>query len=301
MNLMRGKDNISRVINDIIRQTQRMFGVCISREQLEEFAHFLEYDILNKIINANTDVIIYIKPGEVNDVLTSALIASGISKDGTLPKGEYYRKTLLETDINMRQYAEERLLGLTAFNFYHRVGCLDYERKIEYNKFPNMSELVDLLIIANEHLCEPGKVYNGDVATGMLAANFHKCMGFFEQYGINNNVACDICRQLYEGFWEPRHYGPFSREALREMAHIDMMITICGPGIVDLATIERVSGIINAARREDNELIEPLAKRFQEVIAPIVDGTNLKVYSIEEQVKRFTYVDNCVNLVQPRF
>ena len=307
MNILTGKSNVDIVINRILRDIKRIFGSNLTTEKSYYFSFFLEDILVSRAASSYNEVINIFDDKMVNE-LNAVLLASGITANETMPEGYFSRKLYMVNDddtyVFVKDFIKQKYIllesGILANTNVPEPTTIDI---ISNYAVSLMSNLVEFGIGCNE--INSGYLDVGSdsyVCIGIQYANYLKAMDFYERYGLNDSLACDICHSIYNPETTPNHYSEIVKLALKLMAKADMMIHVRGPGAVLTGTfIEDTLRTIEAAKLLDSELIEPFSKRFNEIIAPIIDGTSIHTYTNEENRKRFCRVGNIVNfnLIKP--
>ncbi len=264
-------NEIEKAVISSVAQITQIFKP--TKEQLFLFKSYLEDILLYEIISCKTNCVkIGIDDGNISDNLRIALIASGISSNGNLPKDITYNNSNIHVNINTHLHAKrmsrilenERLRSM----YSQRVSDAIYN----CNKFKNMYELVELGIAGIEREC--GYIESLDTSDDFY---FGAYLGLWEierenleKMGLENSLAYDICsyvNDLDDGNRGFRHYPLATNVALCRMADIDFSIATTGDfnnkeGLID--TLRN----IEAAKITDKELIEPFEKRFLEIVKP---------------------------------
>lgn len=307
MNILVGKNNIDTVINRILAETKLFFGTAVTLEKLNNLKFYLEDMIINKIVSSNLDIVCII-PDQTPNELAAALIASGISSDGRLPYGCFYPKIYIENDTNTRLYANEWLheKGINLGNdIFANTNTPEPKTIEEISSYAVnlMANLIEFGIGCNEIIS--GYLDAGDdsyVYLGMQYANYLKAMGFYARYGLENTLACDICHTIYDSKNNNAYYSEIVKKALILIAKTDITIQINGLGGITEDTLEELFDTIEAAKLLDPALIEPFLKRFDEIILPMLEGTDNHLYTNEEKRKKLCRVGNIINfnLIKPK-
>lgn len=264
-------NEIEKAVISSVAQITQIFKP--TKEQLFLFKSYLEDILLYEIISCKTNCVkIGIDDGNISDNLRIALIASGISSNGNLPKDITYNNSNIHVNINTHLHAKrmsrilenERLRSM----YSQRVSDAIYN----CNKFKNMYELVELGIAGIEREC--GYIESLDTSDDFY---FGAYLGLWEierdnleKMGLENSLAYDICsyvNDLDDGNRGFRHYPLATNVALCRMADIDFSIAITGNFNNKEELIYTLRNI-EAAKITDKELIEPFEKRFIEEIKP---------------------------------
>lgn len=288
MNKLSEQKIIEQFINSAVRQTYSIFNP--SYLQMLEFKDYFEDMILFEIISCKSILISFGSKGnEITDNLKIALIASGISKDGSIPNGSEYSSNSFVNDLNVHVYAkkrakefEKKLLGVPYKN--RNIKYQEYLASSESN-LPNPYELVELGIARRER--ESGYIQESECPTtiNLPIIFWNYSDEFFKANNLSNTLAYEICSKINDS---PEVYGHFSlatNMALRKMAKIDFYISTQGLDSYNnkeelLYTLRN----IKAAKITDRRLIEPFEKRFVELMSPYMEKEGI-VYEVEDTKK----------------
>ncbi len=264
-------NEIEKAVISSVAQINQIFKP--TKEHLVLFKSYLEDILLYEIISCKTNCVkIGIDDGNISDNLKIALIASGISSNGNLPKDVAYNNDNIDININTHLHAKRmsRILENERLQstYSRRVSDAINSDK----KFKNMYNLVELGIAGREREC--GYIESLDASDdfyfGAYLCLWETERENLEKMGLENSIAYDICSYVNDvddnnrGF---RHYPLATNVALCRMADIDFSIATTGEfdnkeGLID--TLRN----IEAAKITDKELIEPFEKRFLEIVKP---------------------------------
>lgn len=299
MEYLSSKDKVDHLIDTAVIQTSLIFGA--TREQLEVFRKYFEDIVLSEIILNGSDAVVEFgsKEDMVTDNLKVALIASGISADGSLPDGKGYDNQSILSDLDVCSYANERVkvleTELLRAPYSDRMTWVrDYIIK-NRDSLPNAYELVELGIARMER--ESGYIkcphfdafYNG-VQIGVMGLRDNS----FKANGLSDTLAYDICRTVNMSDEGCRHYPLATNMALRQMAGIDFFVATEGLENYDnreelMSTLRN----IEAAKVTDRALVEPFEQRFIETMSPYMNKIGIATDRKEEDNKGLRKVKGC--------
>lgn len=283
MELLKEDNNIQQAIDDTVEQTSEIFGKVATLDKLSEFERYLEDSVLFEIISSKSDVVSINSIGKtVTKNLQTALIASGISLNGTIPRGSKYQQKSIISNRQTHFYAKERArmleTELLRAPYSQRIRWLqDYITK-NPNSLPNAYELVELGIARRERECGyiEGETKFDAFYNGALMALWYIREEDFRKNKLEDTLAYDICAMVNdspEGF---RHYPLATNMALRKMAGIEFYIKTEGFDKFDnkeelLYTLRN----IEAAKVTDSDFIIPFETRFIEMMKPYMDKVGI--------------------------
>lgn len=265
------KNPIKELVDDATWQTAMIFKNTITEEQLIDFRRYLEDIVLFDIISCGaSSVKLLSSKNMVNDNLKVALIASGISRDGTIPNNEKYilkdvfvnRNTCILAKKRVKEVEIEQL----GTEYINKVMQMSYDLRI-FKDAINAGELVELGLALRERDC--GYIEEDqrktDFARGAQYANWCIENSCFNNCGLEDTLAYDICKYAYDNNICCRHYPLAVKLALMQMADIDLFISINGIENFDNEELlTQTLANINAAKVTDRKLIEPFERRFKD-------------------------------------
>lgn len=286
MNELVNTDQIKTFIDNITWQTALLYKGNIDGEKLAEFRKHLEERVLINIIEYNKDYIKIEKNGY--EGIKIALIASGISKDGKIPRGEEYKEIALPINKETYEMAKTRTKEISN----EKLQVLLFDRIISMRKSPNKLGISGKTIQVPELISLQFELENRiigyideeqrliDYSTGALFVNWETEKETLEESDLKDTITYDICSYFSNNELPKKHYSLAVENALIGITSIDLFVSMFGiNSFEDDELLNSTLDNINAALLTDRELIEPYARRFKKEIAcKIKKGNKEKEY-----------------------
>lgn len=246
--------DVEEFLRGVTFQTAKMFGL-IEQEKLANFYEILEKLIVEDILSDSKQLVCYnstFKHGRnfCTKSVATALIASGISEDGTIPHGVSYEIEPVENNEGIKKWAKRRYGELSRdlqeeFIPNLKAFAMDAMRN---NKVDLEKTLVAVFTVDDINLgyidapLEPDLEYS-------IACLVQAERDTLEGEGLKESV----CYKILEDTTDVRHYNIVTKRALIAMATIDY----------DLATGKKVSKeridtaqtLVRAAKAYDEDTI----------------------------------------------
>jgi len=244
--------NVEEFIRNVTFQTAKMFGL-IEQEKLANFYSIFERLVVEDILSDSEKLVCYnstFKHGRnfCTKSVAAALIASGISKDGTIPSGCSYDVEPLDTNEQIKEWAKgkysEYQNDVLNEEFVPRIKTFAQDC-IKNNKVDIEKTLVSLFITDDkdlEYVKSPIDKELFQYTSNLLISE----LSILEREGLEGR----LCYNILEEMKVVRHYDFITKSALIAMATIDY----------DLATGKKVS----KERAESAQRLVAAAKAYDE-------------------------------------
>jgi len=262
-------NEVDGILNDITYQTIEMYGNH-GPGSFPYFREYLEDIVLFEIMRQKMLLSFASNKEEVTDNIKVALIASGLSIDGNLPKGKSYIPKEICLTKKIYDSARERVVELDRERF-----TPSYPSKVFYTMVSSKEslnnvathELLELGIAQSERNCGYVKENANDKVVCDKALKFlwNDKKKDLEEKGYKDSLEYSICEDVFEKNG-PRHYSLATARALKDMVYIDSYIRIKGYTEFSRDYIEYVLRNIKAAKVTDLELMKKYEERFREIL-----------------------------------
>jgi hypothetical protein len=263
---------VENFLNDVTYQTYEIFGSEADEKKLSTFREYLEDITLFDIISCNKSILdVQCLNGNVSDNVKTALIASGISRNGTIPIRKQYVTVGVPVTRDLHYYAKERVIEIDNErlngNFKEKMENNLLKFKQNPYDFPNISELISLGISQNERNCGYVEDLSGltDFFEGVAFATWLTKKQVLEDAGLENTMTYDICSQIYARPHQ-KHYPLATAQALKQIAEIEMFALSYGIDEVNDELIQEALRNIEAAKITDKQLIDRYEFAFKSLV-----------------------------------
>ena len=267
--------NVEEFIRNVTFQTAKMFGL-IEQEKLANFYSIFERLVFEDILSDSEKLVCYnstFKHGRnfCTKTVAASLIASGISKDGTIPAGCNYYVAPLETNKEVKEWARRKYSeyqkDVLDEGFVPRIKTFAQDC-IKNNKVDVEKTLVALFVTDDKHL-EYVNTPQDDELFQLTSNLLLSELETLEREGLEGR----LCYNILEEMKEIRHYVFLTKGALIAMATIDY----------DLATGKKVSKervesaqrMVAAAKAYDEDTMAQFDDSFNNLL--IVNGKAKKL------------------------
>ena len=252
-------------LRELTFQTSTLFG-CLDEEKLNTFYYSLEQNLLEDILKGKKEIVIsstafkhsnnYVTP-----CVASALIASGISADGTLPIKTYYNvPNRLTNSDELKEYALRRYSEIECnfftYDFMSRikefsVDCIK-NKKVEIEK-----TMTALFAIDDNYL---GYLYTSldDSYFPYVSNLLSSQLELLEEKGYKDT----LCYRILEDLGDVKHYDIMTKDALINMASVDYDL-LSGKRVTK-ERIENAKRSVEAAKAYNEETIEKYEDLFKD-------------------------------------
>ena len=254
----------NKFIDDITFQTCLLFEVN-DPDIIESFRDSLEYGVLEEIIRCKDEIKPISNrykhgPGTTDGFLKTALIASGISKDGTLPfKYEYKVNPLINDDemscYAMRRYKEieDEVYGedymLTAVKFAFNSIDKDYV---------DMEETLKGFFYLNDRTSNLMLDIDAFLVKDAMRSIWSVEKKIMREKKLDNSLCIKICNEICDF---DDHYDYNTRNALIGMALADFHLYLDGD--LSMNEIDKIHSLIDSVKSDDeNHIVNRYAKEF---------------------------------------
>ena len=266
--------NVEEFIKNVTFQTAKMFGL-LDEEKLADFYLIFEKLVVEDILSDSEELVCYnsnFKHGRnfCTKTVAAALIASGISKDGTIPAGCNYEVEPVETSEDIKRWASERYLEhaktFMAERFVPNLKAVAQDC-IKNNKVDVEKTLVALFLSDDKHLgydTTPSDPELFQYSSNLLLSELET----LEREGLEGR----LCYNILEEMKVIRHYDFITKRALIAMATIDY----------DLATGKKVS----KERAETAQRLVAAAKAYDEDTMVRYDDSFNNLLVVNGKVKK---------------
>lgn len=271
---IKGKKQVNDVIMRILERTKFAFNLSANDVLLTVLSRYVKDFLLSEIILLKKGRIDF---GDEKQLLNlkSALIASELIDDDSVAIEELYKNLFLIVNEDVYDYAKNSYKTQEMAKIKDRVIAL--HKKLEKDKLPLTTEIVDFAITCNEFITHfPEKQEEFRLYQDVQKINGIIALEVFEKVGMANSLTCDICKLVHD-FDHNKHYSLPTSIALRRMADFETVIAL---NHIDINMYKKFLFYtfrnIQAAMVTDRELIEPFALRFKEMVMPLLG--NKKVH-----------------------
>ncbi len=267
--------NVEEFVRNVTFQTAKMFGL-IEQDKIADFYSIFERLVVEDILSESEELVCYnstFKHGRnfCTKTVAAALIASGISKDGTIPAGCNYEVEPVEISEDIKRWASEKYME------HDKVFCPERfvpnlkavaQDCIKNNKVDMEKTLVALFLVDDKHLgydTTPGDDELFQISSNLLLSELE----ILEREGLEGR----LCYNILEEMKVIKHYDFMTKNALIAMATIDY----------DLATGKKVSKervesaqkLVAAAKAYDEDTMAKFDDSFNNIL--IVSGKAKKL------------------------
>jgi hypothetical protein len=261
------QEKYTNFINDITFQTCLLFNVN-DPDIIENFRDALENGVLEDIIRCKDEI----KPsvtcfkhsgGQTSGFLKSALVASGISKDGVLPFGYNYKVKPIVNDKEMSCYAINRYKQIEDEFYqdnYKRLSILFAEQCLMNDRVDIEETLKSFFYLNDRTSC---LMFDTDAFVIREAINLSWDVQKqqLRKEKLEKSLFYRICEEVRNTH---KHFSYNERNALTALALADYHLYL--DGYLSEGEIEKISNLVEAAREEDNELLTKFEDDFNTMI-----------------------------------